>query len=287
MDGFRGLIHYVGSSYGWLIIWDDKYNPTLLNPFSGAKFALPPTVPRNLVYPSPRKSKELSIWMGIRKAILFSDPSRTEDFLVAMLYGIGRLAFYKHGESSPWTHLTKNSRETRYHGIAYHNDKLYALHELGIDVWDFGYPFPTKVSTIELSRHMTLHKNRSDSKNFRCYRNIVESMGELFFVYLFTFCNSSTSTRGHEIRIYKFNPGENTWEQQENLCGRSLFIANHQIMAVCARDFPECEENSVYFADESDLGLYKLPINGDVMEPLFQQRKSNTYSPPCWIVPNF
>lgn len=284
LDGFRGLIHCVGSSYGWLIIWDNKYNPSLLNPFSGAKIQFPSTLTNNIVNPFARKSKELSRWLGIRKAILISDPSRTENFQVAMLYGIGRLAFYKHGESNPWTYGTKNNGEPRYHGITYHKDKLYALYESGIDVWNFGNPNPTKVSTIKLSMSTTLHKHRSDSKNVRCYRNIVESMGELFFVYLLTYYNGST--RAHEIRIYKLNPGENIWEQQENLCGQSLFIANHQIMAVCAGHFPECEENSIYFADESEFGLYKLLINGDVMEPLFQQSKSNNYSLPCWIVPN-
>nr|XP_024931369.2 putative F-box protein At4g22660 isoform X2 [Ziziphus jujuba var. spinosa] len=34
VDGFRGWIFCVGSSYGWLVISDEKDNPSLLNPFS-------------------------------------------------------------------------------------------------------------------------------------------------------------------------------------------------------------------------------------------------------------
>lgn len=286
VDGFRGWIFCVGSSYGWLVISDEKDNPSLLNPFSGTKIKLP-----SIIKTTSALLTALLEPRRIRKAILMSDPSRTENFQVAMLYSHYRtilLAFYKHGESNSWIDVVKNGRKANYNSITYHDDKLYAVYESKIDVWNIGNPFPTLVSTIEFSVHITLRKIRPNSMNFRCYEDIVESLGELFYVYLLTFYNVPTSIRAYEIRISKFNFSENRWEEQENLCGRTFFIANHQIMAVCARDFPECEENTVYFADnEREFGLYKLHINDDVMkQPLFQQDKSIKYPLPHWIVPN-
>ncbi|BBG92586.1 F-box family protein with DUF295 [Prunus dulcis] len=58
-------------------------------------------------------------------------------------------------------------------------------------------------------------------------------------------------------------------------------------MSVSTRDFPELEENSIYFTDGyggHDNGVYN--IGNKVVKPFDQLDKWKIDPPPFWIVPN-
>ncbi|TQE09258.1 hypothetical protein C1H46_005193 [Malus baccata] len=122
---FRGLrddfywSQCVGSSHGWLAIWNPKAGEIfkeiiyLANPICGESRTLPPLhVP------------------FISKVVLSCNPSRNHNFVVVVAShggGVGRLAFYKHGGgNTAWTKLDF-VREHKYCEIAFHNCHLFAL----------------------------------------------------------------------------------------------------------------------------------------------------------------
>ncbi|GMY26942.1 putative F-box protein At4g22660 [Fagus crenata] len=120
---FEGLgydVWCVGSSHGWLVILDDEANPHLFNPFSRVQIQLPLFTDELANVNNLRKS-------FITKAILLADPSRSNDFVVVMIYDYdfaSRLAFYKQGDKT-WTKLVGANQD--YCDIICHDNQLYAL----------------------------------------------------------------------------------------------------------------------------------------------------------------
>ncbi|XP_050374496.1 putative F-box protein At4g22660 [Argentina anserina] len=134
----------VGSSNGWLVIMDKKAALYLLNPISRATIELPD------IQTLPDFSINFSS-DHISKTIVSSDPSRSNNFVVAVLTrqysSLSRFGFYKH-EDKTWKSLD-GARHRGYQGIIFHHEQLYALRlNAEVDLWDFGKPVPVKTTYL-------------------------------------------------------------------------------------------------------------------------------------------
>ncbi|BFG14248.1 hypothetical protein CerSpe_005230 [Prunus speciosa] len=292
----------VGSSYGWLV-FNSKANLHLLNPISPRKIQLP------------------QMW-HIAKAVLSSDPTRDNNFAVVVIYDFleSKLAFYKHGEDSRirWTDLDGVHRE--YCDVIFHSEQLFALAGDGsVEVWEFNKSFPIK--TIDLPQPFAEIEKADIMQDFSIYKYstqnyLVESLGEILYVgrVIGNFINHEGIAVVQEdlpegfdvvflyrtLRFYilKLNITAKKWEKVESsLRNRALFLGGNQSMSVSTRDFPELEENSIYFTDDRwrdinfqfdcdghDNGVYN--IGNKVVKPIDQLDKWKIYTPPFWIVPN-
>ncbi|PQP98079.1 putative F-box protein [Prunus yedoensis var. nudiflora] len=307
-NAFQGFDHEarcVGSSHGWLVIMDSNGNPHLLNPFSRRQIQLP------LILPFPRLTgdlylESLRMCVSIAKAVLSSDPSRDNNFAVVAWE-----------EDSRWTLLNVH-RE--YCDVIFHNEQLFALAGDGsVEVWDFNNSFPIK--TIDLRQPFAEIGNVDIVKDFSrgihsTQTYLVESLGEILFVgrIIENFVKHEDIGEGDlrqdsdyicpyrtlHFYILKLNITANKWEKVESLLrNRALFLGGNQSMSVSTRDFPELEENSIYFTDDRweeinyvedygghDVGVYNLGNKIVKTLVLDQFNKWRVDPPPFWIVPN-
>lgn len=260
----------VGSSHGWLVVFDNMSIPHLLNPITGDIFRLPSMSSLAQSFDKRR----------VLKAILSSHPLGQNNkkvsivvMYVATLPNNVSLAFYESGQEGKWTELDGEHRN--YCDVIFHNAQLYAItrNPSTLEIWDFGNSIPIKIM------HIRPGVNKINSAPKRGY--LVESLGEIL--------------RVEEFRdIYKLNSTGNKWgwEKVECLGDRVLFLGGNQSMSFSARDLPGCEENLIYFTPShpqnngyrTALGVYSLI--GKVVESLYVIDHSNRYQPPFFIVPH-
>ncbi|BFG36510.1 hypothetical protein CerSpe_227840 [Prunus speciosa] len=312
----------VGSSHGWLVILDKRANPLLLNPISGNRIKLP------LFWPVDRSIDENLRKTYIAKAILSSGPSgKYNNFVVVIIYGRLldlpaplKLAFCKYGGT--WTSLEGKHRA--YSDIIFHNNQLFAFAEHGsVEVWDFkNTSFPIRIINLHRPSLGSL-QDRSNILKFRSWEfstqtYLVESLGEILFVGRvkgnFLDCQGRAVDplspgdedcfpyRTMQFYIFKLNLSAKKWEKVECLPDRGLFLGGNQSISLSTIDFPEFEENSIYFTDDKwdeisfkfhgfandygghDNGIYS--IQDKVVKPFDQFGKWRIDPPPFWIVPN-
>ncbi|CAN6550939.1 unnamed protein product [Malus baccata var. baccata] len=296
---FRGLrddfywSQCVGSSHGWLAIWNPKAGEIfkeiiyLANPICGESRTLPPLhVP------------------FISKVVLSCNPSRNHNFVVVVAShggGVGRLAFYKHGGgNTAWTKLDF-VREHKYCEIAFHNCHLFALcSDHSVHVWDFGETYNHPKKTMELQPLMA-QMVYGDGDGIR--HRLVESMGEILLVEHGPLLYPSWDEISVPFYVYKLNFDAKRWEKVDSLGDRAIFLVeNLSAMSLSTHKLPELEENSIYFtAEVSDsvrderscdffefhLGVYNLETK--VVKSLYKSGlpgNRNDNSEPVWIVPN-
>lgn len=318
-DAFQGFpgAWCVGSSKGWLVILDESKNLHLFNPFSRASIQLP-RFKRTCIYKAV---------VVIKKYL--PDSSGEKHFSVVMIYGVlpQKLAWYVHG-SQTWTDL--DCAYEGYCDIISHNDHLYALSDSGsVEVWDLGEEFPKKIRVLQPSwpEWITCVGSYPIEK-FCTMFYLVESMGEFLLVVRFrgNFVNrdgvpvdeadihTDESTqpvvcpyRTLQFRVYKLDACREKWEKVDDHWGflqkRALFLGGNESVSVSTRDFPECEEASIYFTDDNwdemnstdyacenytygghDLGVYNLEKG--VTKPVCEQCEyaGKIDPPPFWIV---
>ncbi|XP_060671383.1 F-box protein At2g26160-like [Ziziphus jujuba] len=233
---FKGFL--VGSSYGWLVIWDETLIPHLINPFSRAQIQLP-----------------LMKSGMINNIVLSSDPSRTDNFLVAITYStLNRLALCKHGHET-WTELEKKKS---YRNITFRNGQIYT-----VDIWDFQISdhFPTKVVKIENLYRMTYQWLRIQNKPCELRRTyLVESSGELLIVERMSAYSApyyTTATFGFVVSKLDHDDVKGGCTSLQTLTDRALSVGDKEAISVSTRDFPSLKENSIYFM-ENYLKVYSL-----------------------------
>uniref|UniRef100_A0A2N9FZ77 F-box domain-containing protein n=1 Tax=Fagus sylvatica TaxID=28930 RepID=A0A2N9FZ77_FAGSY len=313
---FEGLgydVWCVGSSHGWLVILDDEANPHLFNPFSRVQIQLPLFTDELANVNNLRKS-------FITKAILLADPSRSNDFVVVMIYDYdfaSRLAFYKQGDKT-WTKLVGANQD--YCDIICHDNQLYALADnRSVEVWEFQSSSPTKIMSIEpsmqlkdvekfprnnnISTKFYLVKTSNDDVLFieRFIGNFVNAQG---FVVDESYLLSSNDTqplvcpyRTKMFFVFKLDFKLKRWEKVESLKDQVVFLGGNQSMSVSSHDLSECKPNSIYFTDDRwyemdldnlygghDLGLFNL--DNESIKPFYHSDLEKIDPPPFWITPN-
>ncbi|KAI5348203.1 hypothetical protein L3X38_001090 [Prunus dulcis] len=249
----------------------------------------------------------------ITRAVLSSDPTRDNNFAVVVIYSFfpSKLAFYKHAEEDSRIRRTElNGVHGGYCDVIFHNEQLFALAGDGsVEVWDFIKSFPIK--SIDLAQPFAEIEKADIMQDFSIYKYstqnyLVESLGEILYVgrVIGNFVNHKGIVIGQtdlpegfavicpyrtlRFCILKLNITAKKWEKVESsLRNRALFLGGNQSMSVSTRDFPELEENSIYFTDGyggHDNGVYN--IGNKVVKPFDQLDKWKIDPPPFWIVPN-
>jgi hypothetical protein len=312
-ERFGDDVWCVGSSHGWLVILDDEANPHLFNPFSRVQIQLPLFTDELANVNNLRKS-------FITKAILLADPSRSNDFVVVMIYDYGfasRLAFYKQGDKT-WTKLFGANQD--YCDIICHDNQLFALADnRSVEVWEFQSSSPTKIMSIEpsmqlkdvekfprnnnISTKFYLVKTSNDDVLFieRFIGNFVNAQG---FVVDESYLLSSNDTqplvcpyRTKMFFVFKLDFKLKRWEKVESLKDQVVFLGGNQSMSVSSHDLSECKPNSIYFTDDRwyemdldnlygghDLGLFNL--DNESIKPFYHSDLEKIDPPPFWITPN-
>lgn len=279
---------FIGSSHGWLVIWNKNTILSLLNPISGNIIELASTS----TVESLKFCNE-----SIVKALISADPSHNNNFFIVVMYRLGfsfeehGLAFCKHGDST-WNHL--GYQRHGYRDIVFHNNHLFACSYFEMEVWDFGDAYPIKTMDFQTSNEALSFSGGSGvSFHQHC---LVESLGELLYVKKLTITRRVESLHFY---VYKLNFTSKKWEKVECLHDRALCLGDKQsAMSISTRDFPEFEENSIYSASGFELpddycevynlekkafkSYYKSRVNRKI---LYYKRK--IFRPPVfWIVPN-
>ena len=147
-EAFGDDVWCVGSCHDWLVMLDDEANLVLFNPFSRVHIQVP-LIPVEFFNPIDRSKFSQLKEDIINKAILFADPSHSNNFgAMVMIYGnLSSLAFCKQ-EDTIWTNFLGENRG--YFDIICHDNQLYALrYNCSVRVWEFQSALPTKILSVE------------------------------------------------------------------------------------------------------------------------------------------
>ncbi|XP_015867801.3 putative F-box protein At5g66830 [Ziziphus jujuba] len=269
----------VGSSYGWLIVFDKKSNNgCILNPFSGSRIKLPTITSFN--------------GFRVTKAILSSDPTpprsctKSSSFWIVIMHGLicGRLAFYnyKHGGDHEDNNNINNNTWTGfgefflYADLIFHNNHLYALqyHETGplvpggrndlVEVWDFDNYIPKKVATFKNPSFPLGIINPGVKKS--CYNIYLAKSLDDEILYVLRVSakvtiDNDTDHYTDECYVYKLVYSSQRWEEIVKTFGdggQSLFLGENQCISIYARKFPEWKENSLYITVRPYTDRFKI-----------------------------
>ncbi|KAJ7958909.1 F-box domain containing protein [Quillaja saponaria] len=313
---FKGLddAWWVGSSYGWLVILDEKARPLLLNPFSGDRIRLP------LIPKAFRQCGSESYFVEqlrknfIARAVLQFSPS-TSIFSAVIIYGCNyKLAYCSYAENR-WTNLAGAKRA--YMDIIFCNVKLYALAVNGsVEVWDFRGNLPMKILDIEPSFAIEEEKNINfPIDKFSTQFYLVELKGEILLVkrIVGNFVNAGKAVyetdlltdedtqplvcpyRTMHFNLYKLDFKRIKWEKLNSLNDQILFLGGNHSISMSAQDLPNFEANSIHFTDNRwdemnedylygghDLDVFNFEYGS--IKPLYVCEMDRIYLPPLLAV---
>ncbi|XP_048321096.1 putative F-box protein At4g17565 isoform X2 [Ziziphus jujuba] len=236
----------VGSSYGWLIIFDQTSLGCLFNPFTA--FCIHKG---NGEYKYIIKDKAWTRFGGA----FYSDIMCHNNKLYALRFSeCSKIKLENNGQVEVWDFDDCFPKK-----VATFKPPLPLPHGFLPPSLDF---FP--VSRCKFYSHM----------------HLVESLGDILFVFL----ESSRSGIGQDIKeffhVYKLLDHDGKrWEKVENLKGQALFIGENQAISLSAGEFPEWKENSIYVTSYiPHVRVYNL--DEKVLRNLIEY-----FFVPLWIVP--
>ncbi|KAF3457692.1 hypothetical protein FNV43_RR02350 [Rhamnella rubrinervis] len=233
------------SQQGWLwrqgISGRGKNQMHIFNPISGHQIRLP------------------TMDFRVFSILLSSDPCCNNDYSVVAIHYSGnprcdRMSFYKAGggddTENTWTGTTAPLDQYNYADIICRNDKVFGLTEIRtLHVWDFSSA-STKV-VINPRKFIDRLPRRSYYKMY-----LVESLGEIYVVQQIV-GSRNISTTG--FTVSKFDYSKSKWIQIQTLpVGRAIVTKMDDSVCVSIQDFPELEENSIYFQESRFFGVYNL-----------------------------
>ncbi|KAL5542458.1 hypothetical protein UlMin_010168 [Ulmus minor] len=320
----------VGSSRGWLIIVDERANLFIFNPFLEGRrrrFKLPSITNSSLsTMPTLYIAKHLRKTF-ISKAVLLFDQSQSKEFsfYVVIIYSFARkIAYCNHMEEKNWNNLhPTNENQSTYCDIVSHNGKLITLSSAyTIEVFEFHKHSNSPMRIAKLVPTSPLVFNARTEKYLKdmYFRQtyLVESEDKRFVVSRFVgyFVNGDNEPveeadllpdddtqplvcpyRTLEFVVHEFDLTTNKLKKIESLEGRALFVGGSESMLISTLDFPEYEQNSIYFTDDNwigmegdfmygghDNGVYSLGTN--VVKSCYEFDDERIDPPPFWIVPS-
>lgn len=253
------------SHAGWLMVLDQKrFNQLyLLNPFSGAQLQLASVQP--LI---------ASVEKFYPRVFLSSDPSyhckHGGELSAVIMYGFHthKIALWQQGDST-WTPVIDQLEDPSYDYRLSFNGQIYAYSRLThtLDVWDL-HGQKMQVYNIELSSF------RADppwlfpeySKHLSYY--LVESSGVILFIERILAVDESNPEFSRftvGFNVFKLNlssSGEGDqrrgWRTPvQSLSDRAILLGENRAVSVSTRDFPEFQQDSVYFVEVDEEG-YKV-----------------------------
>ncbi|KAL8494279.1 hypothetical protein ACS0TY_025177 [Phlomoides rotata] len=276
----------VGSSHGWVVLFNDKRRHGdlfLWNPVSGRQIKLPPMKTLPDAYPAFNGGRA---WMD--KVIISCSPDRDE--CRAMMIYYGGLAYCHPGRSPRWTRIDEMDEEcTWYEDFVYSASRKQFFCLKGdadeLEAWDFTASSPILVWSVHLDdfhkdddwAEENLCQDSSDSEDdseednptSKYHLVFDEKSAQLLLVTRhlllshtpcespFFRCYPFKTTSFDVHRVDRENKRLTSYMNAEgSLGGISIFIGRNHSLAISA---PQLKPNSIYFTDTyglHDIGVF-------------------------------
>ncbi|KAF5729124.1 hypothetical protein HS088_TW21G01282 [Tripterygium wilfordii] len=293
-----------GTSHGWLIMSDNIYGSSLLNPFTGNKISLP-----NQSLNFPTSKKKVPYW--INKAILSSEPTVTNIaagrcVVAAIVWddNDNHLAFCRPGDQSWTSYLVGDDFDLNIANITFSNGKLYAISRF---LWLYVFDIVDKpISWRKLATH-PLSSIKLEEQEYHNRFYLVESRGELLLIVRVMLKHLGTWRRcTQSFSVFKLDTRNDpkSWVRVEDIHGRILFVARGPPQLIELSDFHDLsgfESNCIYYIDDEhnsvdnpNLAIGVFWLDGWGQKHLFpkdgisciQNRAPSCVFPSIWITPN-
>ncbi|KAL3844315.1 hypothetical protein ACJIZ3_001718 [Penstemon smallii] len=271
-----------GSSHGWLITLDAKYQLRLLNPLSRVQILLPSLLKcldlKNLVC-RPEHFRDIYV----HKVVLSSNPF-LGNCVVLAIYSNNKMAFAKPGDES-WTPLQCCPSYAVNDAICF-GGKFYVTDSSeDVTIYDSN---GNHLKTVALTSSLVVY----EPDEVATY--IAEVGGQIYVIVRIMYDLGDTSVlRTWNFKVYKLDKCNEKFEMVKTLGNWSIFIGNNHSFSIPSTEYPECTSNCIYFTDDYynprvrcsyDMGIYSLDNHG--IKPFLQKDLSYLkYSVPVWIKP--
>ncbi|CAL9112575.1 unnamed protein product, partial [Musa textilis] len=246
----------LGSSRGWLFLIDEAGSVSLLNPFTRARFCLPPVTETLARASSLSVSKVRDRWVldhrngkhpvtlyhmrstFISEATLSSSPSEGDEcavIIVAVLASSTKLAFCRIGDRE-WT-LFNTALHNFVSSVAYCDGRFYAVDAFGeVCVCDVGISTrATYISSLMLP---------PERDSFR----IMGLKNELLLVA--HYMDGDFPHFKHHYEIYRTDIKRRMkWYRVDTIGGRTVFLSVHFNSNAIGGAFYGCKSNAMYFSE--------------------------------------
>lgn len=232
----------------------------------------------------------------IRKVVLSSSPSQSNDFVAFAIVGQHNLAFCRKGHDS-WAFVISEELYC-WEDAIHHNGLFYVVSKEGtIAVCGVEGSLPPQVTIIQtapMEFSGDIYYTVFSGKDMLLVSRILEhefddAGGE---------CNLVYRTVGFEI--FKMSWSELKWQRIETLGDCVLFIGGNSSVSLSASDFVGCLRDCIYFTDDysesnyddacgkHDVGIFSLWDQSIELLPCYPR---NSYSRlgwplPIWVSPN-
>ncbi|KAG1361025.1 F-box protein KIB2-like [Cocos nucifera] len=271
-----------GSSFGWLILVDYSFNPSLLNPFTGAEIPLPrlADIPSffnilPLDVPAPQllallsgfhteniKEEEIAD-MIIHQAALSSDPALDPHAVVLIFiktYAPYRCYYCQLGDAAwTWIEIPSNPIYFLYDFIPFPERQFYAL---VCDDRLVGFDFRS------LPVRVTVGKLRSMPRCSTAY--LVDSAGELLLISEDYRLSNLYDRIVRLFHVHKIDlddaQGYVQVDPVNSIGDRVVFLGPGHSFSISAQDFPRFRGNCIYFPDSYNQQADKEYVRVDCVE---------------------
>ncbi|ONI24694.1 hypothetical protein PRUPE_2G255700 [Prunus persica] len=244
---------FCGSSKGWLIVCDENFVVTLINPSFRVKgrkkkknsiIRLPPLNPPGKHHTGAcAKHCEYFVY----KSAISADPiSNANDCIVVVIYGARcELAFIRLGDNK-WTYFDRSC--SIFEDIAQIGDKSYVLTSFKRQLFILEYT-TQRILNINLVA-APLYETDIYIKAYLVGSN----EEELLLVHRYdTYTHHGRVTNG--FRVFKLDDDKYAWIEKNDLGDFALFVGDNSSISVVASKIQGCESNCIYFYDDCDLSL--------------------------------
>ncbi|KAH7854316.1 hypothetical protein Vadar_012449 [Vaccinium darrowii] len=293
---------FLGSSFGWLFITEEKPMViTLFNPFSRVVISLPPLKDPDGHYEHYIDNPQ----NFITKAVLLSDPFlHPNNYEVVVIYNdMCQLAMFKSGQNS-WNFF-HSDRPLLFSDVIYYgkgqSEGLYA-----VSYWD------ELVKIDFASGTEKVLTKKSAAVNAQVTYLVQSQDGDLLLVQRFWTepfkygdnPDEEIIDKTFRFAIFKLlHPtGETgaTWVQIKSLGDQALFLGDNHSLSVSTLEFPECLPDCIYYTEQyhvefgsryvfhgndEDSGIYHLE-EGSFRSHYISDPLGKDVLPPIWFVPN-
>ncbi|XP_021823358.1 putative F-box protein At5g55150 [Prunus avium] len=288
---------FCGSSKGWLIVCDENFVVTLINPSSRVKgrkekensiVRLPPLDPPGQ-YRKSAHAKHCEYF--VYKATISADPiSNANDCIVVVIYNPRcELAFIRLGDNK-WTYFDETGYEIwcLFEDIAQIGDKSYVVTSCESQLLTFEY-------TTQRILNINLVAPCSETEEYMKAYLVGSNEEELLLVHRYTtYTNHCRVTNG--FRIFKLNYDTREWIEKNDLGDFSLFVGDNSSISVVASKIQGCESNCIYFYADcdrivrycpfTDFGVYNVKSQRILKPAHVKTLMKKLKQPPIWFLPS-
>ncbi|CAL8172231.1 unnamed protein product [Prunus armeniaca] len=293
---------FCGSSKGWVIIGEENFAVTLLDPLSRTKgkeekensiIRLPP-----LITPPDDKGGALKFWTKnyeyyVHKATLTADPIlNANECVVVVIFGhYSNMAFLRLSKDTTWTYVDE---VTGIREVVCIENKFYV-----VDVWSRIFTFDITTQSYSDIKFVAQGIKRTP---FMLQYLVALNDKEVLMVHRLSELDEDDMYVTKQVKIFELNFDEHKWIEKKTLGDIAIFVGDNSSLAVPASNFPGYQPNFIYFNHFNDrafnnrelqygvdFGAYDVE-NQCFLAPYSTLTKTMikmAQCPPIWVVPTF